>query len=80
MFCNLCPFIVWFSTAFRLVVDQLNMAASSAQLWQSTNLHMTGQMDNWTIGQLDGWTNGLGLRSICGQLLAFKNVSRTQEF
>lgn len=58
MFCNLCPFIVWFSTAFRLVVDQLNMAASSAQLWQSTNLHMTGQMDNWTIGQSDKWTIG----------------------
>lgn len=53
MFCNLCPFIVWFSTAFRLVVDQLNMAASSAQLWQSTNLHMTGQMDNWTIRRVD---------------------------
>lgn len=67
MFCNLCPFIVWFSTAFRLVVDQLNMAAFSAQLWQSTNLHMTGQMDNWTIGRVDNRTRAkVNLRPAAG--------------
>lgn len=36
MFCNLCPFIVWFSTAFRLVVDQLNMARCSDCLYVSS--------------------------------------------
>lgn len=84
MFCNLCPFIVWFSTAFRLVVDQLNMAAAAAaaslqHLCRALAINKFAY--DWPNGQLDNWTTGLGLRSICGQLLAFKNVSRiTGEF
>lgn len=71
MFCNLCPFIVWFSTAFRLVVDQLNMAAAAASLQHLCRaLAINKFAYDWPNGQLDerdNWTRAkVNLRPAAG--------------